>query len=46
MDGTSHVKMDRHQFVTYLDTTPDTAATYNILGIGITELATEYNPSV
>lgn len=46
MDGNGYVKMNRDEWVTYLDTTPDTDATYEILGVGITELAVDYNPSV
>ena len=39
-------KMDRSQFLTYLDTTPSAEPTFNILGIGITEMGIAYNPSV
>lgn len=39
-------KMKRSEFVTYLDTTPGSTATYKILGIGITELAIAYNPNI
>lgn len=40
-------KMNRSEFVTYLDTTPDGgSATYAILGVGITDYAISYNPSV
>lgn len=39
-------KMKRSEFVTYLDTTPNSDATYEILGVGITDMAISYNPSV
>lgn len=39
-------KMERSQWITYLDTTPTDEPTFNVLGIGITELAIAYNPSV
>lgn len=39
-------KMNRSEFVTYLDTTPNSDATYKILGIGVTDYAISYNPSV
>lgn len=39
-------KMNRSEFVTYLDVTPDTTASYEILGVGITDMAISYNPSV
>ena len=40
-------KIDRSQWLAYLDTTPDTEnATYAILGVGITEFAVAYNPQV
>ena len=40
-------KIDRSQWLAYLDTTPDTeTATYAILGVGITEFAVAYNPQV
>lgn len=39
-------KMNRSEFVTYLDVTPDASASYELLGVGITELAISYNPSV
>lgn len=40
-------KIDRSQWLAYLDTTPDTGnATYAILGVGITEFAVAYNPQV
>lgn len=40
-------KMNRSEFVTYLDTTPTSeTATYELLGIGITEYAISYNPQI
>ncbi len=40
-------KVDRDQFVTYLDTTPSGAShTWKILGIGITDYGISYNPQV
>lgn len=39
-------KMKRSEFVTYLDTTPDSTPTYEILGIGITEYGISYNPQI
>ena len=39
-------KMDRDEFLTYLDTTPNSTATYKILGIGITDYGVSYNPQV
>lgn len=45
-DFSNLVKMERSEWFTYLDTTPDSESTYNILGIGITELSQSYNPSV
>ena len=40
-------KIDRDQFLTFLDTTPDaTAATWKVLGIGITDYGISYNPNV
>ena len=39
-------KVDRSQFVTYLDTTPDSASTFKILGVGITDYGIAYNPQV
>ena len=46
MNDTGYIKMNRDEWVTYLDTTPDSDPTYTILGVGVTEFATEYNPSV
>lgn len=45
-DFSNLVKDERHKHLTFLDTTPDSEATYNVLGPGITELAIGYNPSV
>lgn len=39
-------KMNRSEFVTYLDVTPDASASYELLGVGITDLSIAYNPSV
>lgn len=39
-------KIKRSQFITYLDTTPSSTATWNILGVGITDYAISYNPQV
>lgn len=46
MNDTGYIKMNRDEWVTYLDTTPESEPTYTILGVGVTEFATEYNPSV
>lgn len=40
-------KVKRSQFVTFLDTTPNTSSpTWKVLGIGITEYGIDYNPQV
>ena len=39
-------KIKRSQFLTYLDTTPTSTATYALLGVGIDEYSTSYNPQV
>ena len=40
-------KLNRSQFVTYIDTTPSgNSRTYKILGIGITDYGISYNPQV
>ena len=40
-------KIDRSQFVTYLNTTPSaTNPTFKILGVGITNYGIDYNPQV
>lgn len=45
-DFSNLVKDERHKHLTFLDTTPNSEATYDVLGPGITELAISYNPSV
>ena len=39
-------KMNRDEWATYLDITPDKEMTFAILGIGITDYGVAYNPSV
>ena len=39
-------KIKRSQFITWIDTTPSTTATWAVLGVGINEYATSYNPQV
>ena len=39
-------KINRDDLVTYLDITPGSAATYALLGIGITSYGIAYNPQV
>mgnify|MGYP006935833504 CR=1 FL=1 len=39
-------KVDRSQWLVYLDTTPAETATWAVLGVGITEFAISYNPQV
>ena len=40
-------KVNRSQFLTYLDTTPATASpTWKVLGVGITDYAISFNPQV
>lgn len=39
-------KIKRSQFITYLDTTPSSSATWKLLGIGITEYGIAFNPVV
>lgn len=39
-------KIERSQFVTFLDTTPTTEPTWSLLGVGITDYSIEYNPQV
>lgn len=39
-------KIKRSQFLTYLDVTPSTTATWKALGIGITEYGIAFNPQV
>ena len=46
MNNTGYIKMNRDEWITYLDTTPDKTETWEKLGVGITELAIEQNPSI
>ena len=39
-------KVKRSQFLTFLDTTPSSTATWKVLGIGITDYGIDYNPQV
>ena len=40
-------KVNRSQFLTYLDTTPAaTSPTWAVLGVGVTDYAIDYNPQV
>ena len=39
-------KIKRSQFLTYIDTTPSSKATWAILGVGVNEYSTAYNPQV
>lgn len=40
-------KVDRSQFLTYLDTTPNgQSRTFEVLGVGITDYGISYNPQV
>jgi len=40
-------KIKRSQYLTYIDTTPTgNTRTWAILGVGVDEYATEYNPQV
>lgn len=39
-------KIERSQFLTFLDTTPSSTPTYAVLGIGITDYGIDYNPNV
>lgn len=43
-DGIS--KINRSQFLTYLDTTPSSSATWAVLGVGITDYGIAFNPQV
>ena len=46
-DNTSYVEMNRDEWTTYLDTTPEAQdMTLTILGVGITDFGVAYNPSV
>ena len=39
-------KIKRSQFLTYLNTTPASTATWSILGVGITDFGISFNPQV
>lgn len=39
-------KIERSQFLTFLDTTPSSTPTYAVLGIGITDFGIDFNPNV
>lgn len=40
-------KIDRDEgLLTFLDTTPDSTATYKVLGIGVTDYGISYNPQI
>ena len=39
-------KGNRSQFLTYIDTTPNSSPTWAVLGVGITDYAIAYNPQV
>ena len=39
-------KIKRSQFLTFIDTTPNSSYSWKILGIGVDEYATSYNPQV
>ena len=39
-------KIKRSQFLTYIDTTPSSTATWAILGVGVNEYAVSQNPQV
>lgn len=39
-------KIKRSQFLTFIDTTPSSTATWAVLGIGVDEYSTSYNPQV
>ena len=39
-------KIKRSQFLTFLDTTPNSTATWKVLGVGITEYGIAFNPQV
>ena len=43
-DGIEKIK--RSQFLTFLDTTPNSTATWAILGVGITDYGISFNPQV
>lgn len=39
-------KIKRSEFLTFIDITPNSTATWKILGIGVDEYSTSYNPQV
>ena len=39
-------KIKRSQFLTFLDTTPSSTATWKVLGVGITDYGISFNPQV
>ena len=39
-------KIKRSQFLTFIDTTPSTTATWAVLGVGVNEYATSYATSM
>ena len=39
-------KIERSQFVTFLDTTPDSTENWAIFGVGVTDYSIAYNPQV
>lgn len=39
-------KINRSQWLTYLDITPSSSATWKVLGIGITDYSVDFNPQV
>lgn len=39
-------KINRSQFLTFLDTTPSSSYTWKVLGVGITDYGIDYNPQV
>lgn len=39
-------KVERSKFLTFIDTTPSSTATWKILGIGVTDFGIDYNPQV
>jgi len=39
-------KINRSQFLTFLDTTPSSTPTWAVLGVGITEYGIDFNPQV
>ena len=39
-------KIKRSQFLTFIDTTPNSTYTWKVLGIGVDEYSTSYNPQV